>query len=95
MTRHQVDNKIPWVMPWVNAATGERVDTEVPGGGYGYGLFIYSHRVIGFRSMVCSPQCRPLATSVTAAAISGLTLSANWLACTSACHPGCTGTLDL
>ena len=42
MTRHQVDNKIPWVMPWVNAATGERVDTEVPGGGYGYGLFIFA-----------------------------------------------------
>ena len=48
MTRHQVDNKIPWVMPWVNAATGERVDTESRVEATATACSS-SHRVIGFR----------------------------------------------
>ena len=41
MTRHQVERSIPCILPWIKAATGERIDIEFPGGGYGYGLFIF------------------------------------------------------
>jgi CubicO group peptidase (beta-lactamase class C family) len=41
MTRHQVDMSIPWVMPRINPATGERLEFQFRGGGYGYGLFIF------------------------------------------------------
>ena len=41
MTRHQVDMSIPWVMPRINPATGERLEFQFHGGGYGYGLFIF------------------------------------------------------
>src|SRR6266404_1454280 len=39
MTRHQVDNSIPRIMPVFR--NGKRVDFEFRGGGYGYGLFIF------------------------------------------------------
>jgi CubicO group peptidase (beta-lactamase class C family) len=42
MTRHQVGTAIPSIIPWINGATGERVDIELSGGGYGYGLFIFA-----------------------------------------------------
>jgi CubicO group peptidase (beta-lactamase class C family) len=41
MTRHQVDRTIPWIFPWINPATGERVDVKYSAGGYGYGLAIF------------------------------------------------------
>jgi serine-type D-Ala-D-Ala carboxypeptidase len=41
MTRHQVDRTIPWIFPWINPATGERVDVKLSAGGYGYGLAIF------------------------------------------------------
>ncbi|MFB9267262.1 serine hydrolase domain-containing protein [Bradyrhizobium erythrophlei] len=41
MTRHQVDRRIPWIFPWINPATGERVDVKILAGGYGYGLAIF------------------------------------------------------
>ena len=41
MTRHQVDSAIPWIVPWINLNTGERMDIDVPRGGYGYGLAIF------------------------------------------------------
>jgi CubicO group peptidase (beta-lactamase class C family) len=40
MTRDQVDIAIPWIIPWISA-TGERVDIDISGGGYGYGLYIF------------------------------------------------------
>jgi len=39
MTRHQVDNSIPRIMPVFR--NGKRLDFEFRGGGYGYGLFIF------------------------------------------------------
>jgi serine-type D-Ala-D-Ala carboxypeptidase len=40
MTRHQVDNSIPRIMPVLR--NGKRVDFEfLGGGGYGYGLFLF------------------------------------------------------
>jgi len=41
MARHQVSDKIPWVMPRISATTGKRWELEFKGGGYGYGLFIF------------------------------------------------------
>ncbi len=41
MTRDQVGATAPAIIPWTNAATGERMDIEVTGGGYGYGLFLF------------------------------------------------------
>ncbi len=41
MTRDQVDSAIPWVMPWIDGTTGERMDIDFSGGGYGHGLFIF------------------------------------------------------
>ncbi len=41
MTRSQIDAAIPRIMPVINPTTGARRDIELPGGGYGYGLFIY------------------------------------------------------
>jgi CubicO group peptidase (beta-lactamase class C family) len=41
MTRPQVDPSIPWVMSVISPDTGKRVDFELRGGGYGYGLFIF------------------------------------------------------
>jgi serine-type D-Ala-D-Ala carboxypeptidase len=40
MTRQQVDTAIPWILPWINAA-GERIEINLSGGGYGYGLYIF------------------------------------------------------
>jgi serine-type D-Ala-D-Ala carboxypeptidase len=40
MTRQQVDTAIPWILPWINAA-GERIEIDLSGGGYGYGLYIF------------------------------------------------------
>ena len=42
MTRPQVDPSIPTLMPWINLETGERIDFEFWGGGYGYGLFVFA-----------------------------------------------------
>ena len=39
MTRHQVDDSIPQIMPVFR--NGKRLDFEFRGGGYGYGLFIF------------------------------------------------------
>jgi CubicO group peptidase (beta-lactamase class C family) len=40
MTRHQVDNSIPRIMPVLR--NGKRVDIEFRGGGgYGYGFFLF------------------------------------------------------
>jgi CubicO group peptidase (beta-lactamase class C family) len=41
MTRPQVDASIPWVWPLVNPRTGGRMDFDIKGGGYGYGLFLF------------------------------------------------------
>ncbi len=41
MTRHQVDTAIPRIYTRFEPRTGERVDNEMSGGGYGYGLFIF------------------------------------------------------
>jgi CubicO group peptidase (beta-lactamase class C family) len=41
MTRPQVDTAIPLIIPMTNAA-GTRRDIEVYGGGYGYGLYIFT-----------------------------------------------------
>jgi CubicO group peptidase (beta-lactamase class C family) len=41
MTRHQVDLAIPWIMGMLSPTTGERVDIQFSGGGYGYGLYIF------------------------------------------------------
>jgi serine-type D-Ala-D-Ala carboxypeptidase len=41
MARHQVHTTIPWIVPRTNRATGERMDFEFTGGGYGYGLYIF------------------------------------------------------
>ena len=41
MTRPQVDASIPWVWPLVNPRTGDRMDFDIKGGGYGYGLFLF------------------------------------------------------
>jgi serine-type D-Ala-D-Ala carboxypeptidase len=40
MTRQQVDTAIPWILPWINAAS-ERIEIDLSGGGYGYGLYIF------------------------------------------------------
>lgn len=42
MTRHQVDASIPRIFALVNPTTGKRLEVEVKGGGYGYGLFIHA-----------------------------------------------------
>lgn len=42
MTRHHVDTSVPWIWPVINPATGKRMDFEIHGGGYGYGLFIFA-----------------------------------------------------
>jgi len=41
MTRHQVDPAIPKRLSRINPATGQPMDVDLPGGGYGYGFFIY------------------------------------------------------
>jgi CubicO group peptidase (beta-lactamase class C family) len=41
MTRQQLDTSIPWIWPLINPTTGQRMDFEFHGGGYGYGLFIF------------------------------------------------------
>lgn len=41
MTRHQVSLSIPWLIPWIDAKTGQRVDITMVRGGYGYGLAIF------------------------------------------------------
>jgi CubicO group peptidase (beta-lactamase class C family) len=41
MTRNQVDKTIPWLAPWINQQTGERMLIELPRGGYGYGLGVF------------------------------------------------------
>ena len=38
MTRNQVDTSIPWIVPWINLTTGERMELTLRAGGYGYGL---------------------------------------------------------
>jgi len=42
MTRPQVDASIPWVWLLVNPRTGERLEFEIKGGGYGYGLYLFN-----------------------------------------------------
>ena len=41
MTRHQVDTGIPWILPWISPTTGNRIEIDLSGGGYGYGLYIF------------------------------------------------------
>ena len=41
MTRHQVDTGIPWILPWITPTTGKRIEIDLSGGGYGYGLYIF------------------------------------------------------
>jgi len=41
MTGHQVDTSIPWIWPLINPRTGQRIDFQFHGGGYGYGLYIF------------------------------------------------------
>jgi CubicO group peptidase (beta-lactamase class C family) len=43
MTRNQVDNTVPWILPLINNTTGERMDLEFSAGGYGYGLAIFGN----------------------------------------------------
>jgi CubicO group peptidase (beta-lactamase class C family) len=40
MTRHQVATSVPWILPWISPRTGQRIDVDFSGGGYGYGLYI-------------------------------------------------------
>jgi CubicO group peptidase (beta-lactamase class C family) len=42
MTRDQSSAGTPQIVPRISATTGERIDMEQTGGGYGYGLFIMS-----------------------------------------------------
>ena len=41
MTRNQIDKTIPAIIPWINAATGERIDKNIAGTSYGFGLAIF------------------------------------------------------
>jgi CubicO group peptidase (beta-lactamase class C family) len=41
MTRDQVDIAIPRIIPWIDSGTGKRMDIDISGGGYGYGLYIF------------------------------------------------------
>ena len=41
MSRHQVDTSIPWIIPLVNPTTGQWMEVQFKGGGYGYGLYIF------------------------------------------------------
>jgi CubicO group peptidase (beta-lactamase class C family) len=41
MTRHQVATSVPWILPWISPTTGQRIDVDFSGGGYGYGLYIF------------------------------------------------------
>lgn len=40
MTRPQLGSGVSRLFPFMNPKTGQRVDIEVPGGDYGYGLFV-------------------------------------------------------
>ena len=41
MTRNQIDAGIPWILPWINVATGEQTYIDLRIAGYGYGLAVF------------------------------------------------------
>ena len=40
MTRIQFDKRIPQILPWIDQTTGERINFEFRGGGFGFGFHV-------------------------------------------------------
>ena len=92
MTRHQVSTAIPWLFPWINPDTGERIDIEALGRWLRLRLVHLRSRRPVCTVTVRSPRSRPLAMPAMVAPSSGRTRRANWPVSSSAYRHGCTGT---
>ena len=93
MTRYQIDDFIPRIMPVFR--DGKRVELTFRGGGYGYGLFVFAGQAIVSWLMAHSPRYPLLGTRGYGGAFMWADPNAKYSASTSACRHGLTVKLEL